>query len=196
MNAYLPAMATREEVILRWAYSELASSRFGPDYERLGVPRALSETSRAGEPYDTGIATNPDQRNSLLRAIGRLRPNNLSELPEGEYRVVVLSEDEALALRVVPTLGSLPLREWMKGKSDERTDARNTCNDLTDQQASSLSCSPGIVGINRRGRVLLDGTFRTLVRLRRRDAEFPMWTPTSFIQSEPPPGRDAAFRVA
>jgi hypothetical protein len=173
-------MANRTEVILRWAYSELTSERFREDMANVGVPASLFELADSGAPYGEMIAQSPELRVPLLRALYLLRHNNIAMLLNEEHEVENWAENDVLKLRVVPANGDFSIGEYMKAApSGHPQDPRVKVAEMTDAELKDLPETPGIVGLNGSRIVLLDGTSRTLARLRRGDTEFPMWTPAS-----------------
>lgn len=173
-------MANRTEIVLRWAYSELTSERFREDMANAGVPADLFDLADAGAPYDEKIAQAPERQALLLSAICRLRGNNIAMLRDEEHEIQNWTKSDVLKLRVVPANGGSSIEEYMQAEpSDHAQDPRRKVARMTDAEMKSLPDTPGIVGWNGSTIVLLDGTSRTLARLRRGDTEFPMWTPTS-----------------
>lgn len=176
-------MANRTEIILRWAYSELTSNRFRKDMETAGVPAELFDLAESGAPYVEAIAQMPARRVPLLRAIYKLRRGNISMLLNEDHRVQNWTKKGVLTLRVVSANGGLSIEEYMNAvPSSDAQDPRPRVNKMTDAELRGLPDTPGIVGWNGSALVLLDGTSRTLARLRRGDTDFPMWTPASISE--------------
>lgn len=172
--------SNRTEIILRWAYSELTSERFRMDMEGVGVPADLFDAADTGAPYDEKTAQMPERRVPLLRALYQRRGGNIEMLLDEEYEVQNWKKNDVLKLRVVPANGDLSIEEYMKeAPSGHPQDPRTKVSRMTDRELKGLPHTPGIVGWNGSAVVLLDGTSRTLARLRRGDTEFPMWTPVS-----------------
>jgi hypothetical protein len=179
-------MANSTEIILRWAYSELTSERFRKDMADAGVPAELFDLADTGAPYDEKIAQTPERRVPLLRALYHLRGNNVAMLLNEEHEVQNWTKNDVLKLRVVSANGGLSIEEFMQAKpSGHAQDPRAKVAKMTDAELKGLSETPGIVGFNGSAIVLLDGTSRTLARLRRGDTVFPMWTPASLSPLRP-----------
>ena len=179
-------MANSTEIILRWAYSELTSERFRKDMADAGVPAELFDLADTGAPYDEKIAQTPERRVPLLRALYHLRGNNVAMLLNEEHEVQNWTKNDVLKLR------SRAGERRSLHRGIHAGQALRSCAGpaakvakMTDAELKGLSETPGIVGFNGSAIVLLDGTSRTLARLRRGDTVFPMWTPASLSPLRP-----------
>jgi hypothetical protein len=119
----MPDPVSRDEILARWAYSELLSLSLGDEYDGPGVPE-LKDKARRAEPFDTLVQR---ERDLLIKQLQKVRYGNVLQAVDGitHFKRVCWTRDQLAAVYVILYFADevtgncyapVTFQHWIKGE--------------------------------------------------------------------------------
>ncbi len=176
-------VASASEIKARWAFSEIASSRYSNSLVRY-LPQQIVEHARAGMPFEELSSEDLD---ILVTAQRQSRPAEFVDYVDRfgapQYELINWTIRDLLNSITVPTLGTMQYFRWlaMPSEMDPGTqkylcDPRPTASRIPFDE--TFRVGEGLIAVRLNGHdLLIDGYLRSLLWLRNTSYPLPVWVP-------------------
>ncbi|MBV1918064.1 MAG: hypothetical protein KUG65_08400 [Sphingomonadaceae bacterium] len=176
------AILTVEDLMARWAYSELTSSRFGKEYGPH-ISAQIIEEANNGRPFEQ---VSESERQNLVAAIEEFRGGMcriISKLGTSRFELHFWDTSQLLSCLTLPIFGKVPFFRFLAMPQLVDSLGQPRKNDPR-RESASIPFDPNfrvegpLIALHHDGReVLFDGYLRSILWLRNSTQPLAIWIP-------------------